>query len=318
MHHQILKSLQRGLALTTLAGLALLSACGGGTSQIDPFAPTRIISFGDETSAILTSGKKFGVNGVNLDTQVLDCRLNPNWVQSLATAYNMVFSQCNPDGVAIPQGIMYATPGDKVADFQTKLERHFSVDRFGPKDMVTVMVGANDILELYRQFPAQSRDSLITEAASRGRQLAAQVNRIAAANGRVLISTVYEQGLTPFGDNERTTQTDIDRATLLNDLTDAFNVAMRLALTNDGRLIGLVLADETVQQLVRFPAAFGLTDVTHSACRSDIGPSDCTTNTLQSDASIATWLWANNFQLGPSGQSRISTLALSRARNNPF
>ena len=33
-----------------LAAAALLVACGGGTSTIDPFIPTTIVAFGDESS----------------------------------------------------------------------------------------------------------------------------------------------------------------------------------------------------------------------------------------------------------------------------
>ncbi|MFX8176338.1 hypothetical protein ABTL07_19935, partial [Acinetobacter baumannii] len=74
-------------------------------------------------------------------------------------------------------------------------------------------------------------------------------NRIANANGRVLVATIFDVGLTPFGQNEKQQQTDIDRAIFLDDLSAAFNTAMRLKLINDGRRIGLVLVDETVQQI---------------------------------------------------------------------
>ncbi|PTT77320.1 hypothetical protein DBR42_25350 [Pelomonas sp. HMWF004] len=134
----------------------------------------------------------------------------------------------------------------------------------------------------------------------------------------MLIATIPDVGLTPFGQNERLQQTDIDRATFLDDLTTAFNISMRLNLLNDGRLIGLVLVDETIQQIARFPSAFGYTNVTQAACRNDIAPQDCTTETLVTDASVTQWLWAGNTLLGPAAQQRIGTLALTRARNNPF
>lgn len=319
MQRVVSQKLKRGLALAAVAAAALIAGCGGGgTAQIDPFSPTRVIAFGDESGAILQSGKKYTINGLDANTKLIDCKQNPVWSQSLAAGFGMVYPQCNTDFVALPQGIMYAAAGDKVADVASKIDQHLSNDRFGPKDMVAVMVGVNDILELYRQFPAVSRDSLINEAKARGKLLAQQVNRIANANGRVLVSTLFDVGLTPFGQKEKQQQTDIDRAVFLNDLTSAFNIEMRLNLLNDGRLIGLVLTDETVQQIVRFPGAFGFSDVTQSACRADIAPQECTTDTLQSDASPATWLWAGDTLLGPAAQQRIGTLFLSRARNNPF
>lgn len=314
------QKLKRGLALAAVAASALIAGCGGGTSQIEPFAPTRIIAFGDEGSTILQSGKKYTINGLNADTKLIDCKQNMVWTQALAAEFGMVFPQCNTDFVALPQGLMYATPGDKVADVRDKLDQYLSNDRFGPKDLVTIMVGVNDILELYRQFPAQSRDALINEAKSRGKLLADQANRIANANGRVLIATIYDLGVTPFGINEKNQQTDIDRQIFLNDLTTAFNVQMRLNLLNDGRLIGLVLVDESIQQITSFPSSFSFTNVTQATCRNDVAPQDCTTDTLVTEAVAdpSKWLWAGDVLLSPAGHQYIFSLARGRARNNPF
>ncbi|WP_457389543.1 SGNH/GDSL hydrolase family protein [Roseateles sp. P5_E1] len=319
MQRVVSQKLKRGLALATVASAALIAGCGGGsTQQIDPFAPTRVIAFGDEMGTILQSGKKYTINGLNPDTKQVDCKLSPVWSQILAGGFGFVYPQCNTDFVALPQGIMYAALGNKVADVRDKIDLHLSNDRFGPKDIVSIMVGVNDILELYRQFPAQSRDSLINEAKARGKLLADQVNRIANANGRVLVATIFDVGLTPYGQKERQQQTDIDRAIFLNDLSSAFNTTMRLNLLNDGRLVGLVLVDETIQQIARFPAAFGYADVTNAACRTEVAPQDCTTDTLVTDANPTQWLWAGDTLLGPSAQQRIGTLALTRAKNNPF
>lgn len=316
---RVSRNFKRTLALATVAAAALIAGCGGGgTAQIEPFAPTRVIAFGDESGAILQSGKKYTINGLNPDTRQVDCKLSPVWSQILASGFSFVYPQCNTDFVALPQGIMYATLGAKVADVRDKIDQHLSNDRFGPKDMVAIMVGVNDILELYRQFPAQSKDSLINEAKARGKLLAEQANRIANANGRVLVSTIFDLGLTPFGQKEKLQATDIDRAAFLDELSNAFNISMRLNLLNDGRLIGLVLVDETIQQIARFPAAFGFSNVTDAACRNDIAPQDCTTETLVTDASATQWLWAGDTLLGPGAQQRVGTLALTRARNNPF
>lgn len=316
---RVSRKFKRTLALATVAAAALIAGCGGGgTAQIEPFAPTRVIAFGDESGAILQSGKKYTINGLNPDTRQVDCKLSPVWSQILATGFSFVYPQCNTDFVALPQGIMYATLGAKVADVRDKIDQHLSNDRFGPKDMVAIMVGVNDILELYRQFPAQSKDSLVNEAKARGKLLAEQANRIANANGRVLVSTIFDLGLTPFGQKEKLQATDIDRAAFLDELSNAFNISMRLNLLNDGRLIGLVLVDETIQQIARFPAAFGFSNVTDAACRNDIAPQDCTTETLVTDASATQWLWAGDTLLGPGAQQRVGTLALTRARNNPF
>ena len=133
-----------------------------------------------------------------------------------------------------------------------------------------------------------------------------------------MVGTIFDVGLTPFGQKEKQRQTDIDRAIFLNDLSTAFNTALRLNVLNDGRLVGLVLVDETIQQITRFPTAFSYLNVVDAACRSDIARQDCTVNTLVQDASTTQWLWAGDTLLSPAAQQRIGTLVISRARNNPF
>jgi outer membrane lipase/esterase len=318
MHRVVSQKFKRGLALAAMSAAALIAGCGGGgTSQIEPFAPKRIIAFGDETGVILQSGKKYTINALNATTNQLECSSNPVWTQSLASVFGFVYPECNADFIALPQGIMYAFAGAKVADVRDKIDYHMSTDGFGPKDLVAILVGVNDILELYKQFPAVGKDSLIAEAKARGKLLAQQANRIANANGRVVISTIYDIGLTPYGVNEQLQQTDIDRGLFMAELTAAFNTEMRLNLLNDGRLIGLVLTDERIQLAAKYPSLYGYTNVTDSACRSDIGAQDCTTASLKSDVT-ETWLWASDLWLGPTAQQRIGQMALTRAKGNPF
>jgi outer membrane lipase/esterase len=318
MHRVVSQKFKRGLALAAMSAAALIAGCGGGgTSQIEPFAPKRIIAFGDETGVILQSGKKYTINALDSSTKLVDCSANAVWTQSLASGFGFVYPQCNTYYIALPQGIMYAFAGAKVADVRDKIDQHLSNDGFGPKDLVAIMVGVNDILELYKQFPAVGKDSLIADAKARGKLLAQQANRIANANGRVVISTIYDIGLTPFGANERMQQTDIDRGLFMEELTAAFNTEMRLNLLNDGRLIGLVLVDETIQLIAKYPTAYGYTNVTDTACRADIAAQDCTTDSLKSDA-LSTWLWASDLWLGPTAQQRIGQMALTRAKGNPF
>lgn len=312
-------SRRSGRTLLAVAALAaVLSACGGGTSQIEPFVPTRIMAFGDETSVITAQGQKYTVNGLDTTTLLPSCAVDPIWVQAVASGFGLIFPQCNPSNVAAPTGLMYARPGAKVADVQAKIDAHFSVSSFGPKDLATILVGANDVLELYAQFPAQSQASLIDAVKARGRALGNQVNRIANAGGRVIISTLPDMGVTPFALKEKAAKVDTDRAAFLSTLTTEFNTAMRLTIINDGRLIGLVLSDETILATVRFPAAFGYANVTDAACLTTIAVQDCTSKTLVTGGSGATWLWATDVLLSPAGQTRIGSLALSRAKNNPF
>lgn len=309
-------NLRGGLAALALA---LLGACGGGTSQIEPFVPTRMMSFGDENSLLTSDGKRYGVNALKADVTpaTIDCASNPIWNQVLAIRYGLVFSQCNTSNAAVT-ATMYAKAGAKVADVKTQIDQMLaSSGSVGPKDLITIWAGQNDIVELYRSYPAQSEAQLIAEATARGKLLSSQVNRLANANGRVIILTTFDIGATPYGLAQKAANTDTDRAALLSRLTNAFNAAMRLSLIEDGRLIGLVLADESTAQAVKFPTAFALADVTRAACA--VALPDCTTATLVPEVAANTnWMWADDRHLGPAVQNQIGVTAAARAANNPF
>ncbi|MFO1253816.1 MAG: SGNH/GDSL hydrolase family protein [Inhella sp.] len=306
--------LRSGLAAVALAALA---ACGGGKGQIEPFVPTRLVSFGDEHSLLTADGKRYGVNGLKAGTTTgeIDCTANPIWVQALTSHFGLVLAQCNPENKPVT-AFLRGSVGAKVADVKAQIDQQLASGSVGPKDLLVINAGFYDVLEAYQQFPTRSEGELTGLVQQRGRELAAQVNRLANANGRVVVLTVFDAGLTPAGQNEKATKTDTDRAALLTRLTNAFNVAMRLALIEDGRLIGLVLADEAITTAVRFPSAFGYTDVKQAACTVDLP--NCTTATVRSEVGTNVWLWADGLHLGAAGQTLLGNAALTRAANNPF
>ena len=173
------------------AVLALLAACGGGGSQVDPFEPRRLLAFGDENSLLTTDGRRYAINAVNQinGQQVVDCAANPIWLQTLADGFGLVLAACNPSN-RTPTSTIYARPSARVADVRAQIDQHFSGGTVGPRDLITVFAGLHDILELYTQFPAQAQTQLLAAAGARGRELAQQVNRLANANGRIIVLTV--------------------------------------------------------------------------------------------------------------------------------
>ncbi|HEY1090207.1 MAG TPA: esterase [Burkholderiaceae bacterium] len=310
---------RRWLGALLATSLALsLAACGGGAAPIEQFIPKRVMAFGDETSAITSAGQKYSINAIDSVTLLPICSANPNWVQVLAGAYGVVFAQCNPDNVAAPQGRMLAKVGAKVEDVRGQLDVFFATDSFSAKDLALLLAGANDVLELYGQYPALSRDSLIAEARTRGKLMGEQVNRVAAAGGRAIVSTIPDLGTTPFALKERLAKQDIDRVKLLSDLSSEFNTGMRLALTNDGHRIGLVLMDEFTLTATRYPEYSGFVNVTDAACLTTVAIINCTTSTLVPGASAQSWLWATDTLIGSTAQQQLGSMAAQRAANNPF
>jgi lysophospholipase L1-like esterase len=314
-----------------VVGAGLLASCGGG-GQVDPFTPTRILAFGDELSVIEADGRKYGINAfkqVTLngvltdDPTALDCTRNPLWIQTVAATFGLAFDRCLGTATAA-SGQVLARAGHKVADLAAQIAA-VQGDALGEKDLAVVMLGMNDILELYAQYPAAGRD-LVAEAGARGSALGAQINQLAQRGPAVVVLTAPDLGLTPFALAQNTVTGDPTRSTLLKAMAEKFNNSMSVALINDGRLIGLVYADIELQNMVKFPTAFGLANVVAAACLNTAPLPGCTSATLVAADSVtgaaaataATWLWADNVRLSPAGQARLGVLAAQRARGNPF
>ncbi|WP_431259465.1 SGNH/GDSL hydrolase family protein [Roseateles chitinivorans] len=312
-----MKSVKRHLAVL-LGATALLAACGGGGEQIDPFRPTRALAFGDESSVIRSDGTKYTINGVDSTTSAVTCGLNPVWTQQLAGHFGLVFGECNPDKLATPTARMYAAAGAKVADVAAQIDRQFALDGFNPKDLVTILAGANDVLELYAQFPAQDAATLGNAAQARGEALGAQVNRIVDANGRIILSTVQDLGLSPFAIKEKAAHADTDRVALLSELSRRFNAGMRLKIRNDGHYIGLILTDELMGTMSRYPTLYGATNSTEGACLATSLPPVCTDKTLVANATSGTHMWASDLLVSPVMHTNMANQAINRASNNPF
>ena len=321
----------RWLLAAVVAGAGLLASCGGG-GQIVPFVPTRVLAFGDDLSTLEADGRKYSINAfrqvtasdgtVSDDPTTLDCLRNPLWVQTVAAGYGLAFDRCLGTATTAT-GQALARNGHKVADFAAQIAS-VQGNALGEHDLALVMLGMNDILELYAQYPTLSRADLIAAAQARGTALGGQINQLALRGPAVVVLTVPDIGLSPFAQAQNTSSGDATRSALISELTRVFNDRMSLALINDGRLIGLVYADIEVQNHVKFAATFGLVNVVAGACTTALP--GCTSATLvpanattgAAAASAATWLWADNLRLSPFAQGRLGQLANARARGNPF
>jgi outer membrane lipase/esterase len=309
-------------ALAVLGAVAALASCGGG-GQVEPFRPTRVLALGDELSVLEADGRKWSINAFAKkpapdesedDPTTLDCTRNPIWIQAVAAGFGLAFDRCLgtlPTGA----GQVLAQPDAKVADLAAQLAAVQGA-ALNDLDLVTIMVGMHDILELYALYPTTSRSELLEQARTRGAALGALVNTLAQSGPAVVVLTVHDLGLTPFARAQNTSSGDATRAALLSDLTEAFNNRMSVTLVNDGRLIGLVYADIETQNMVKFPSSFSLTNVVDAACTATLP--DCKPDTLVSGATAVSHLWADDLRPGPTVHTRFGSVAQFRARNNPF
>lgn len=314
-----------------LAVAALAASCGGG-DQVSSFKAGRVIAFGDETSMIVdldnnANGHKYSVNSTFSATDpTLECGFNQLWIQRVAGFYNLVFPQCNhgASAVAAPSSRIRAGAGARVADLATQIDAQLAESAFRDGDLATVLIGQNDILALYAQYPAVSEAALSSAAEVAGTLLGEQVNRLADAGVKVLVATIPDTGVTPFAKAEKAAHADTDRAALLTRLANRFNAKLRATIVNDGRRIGLILLDEMVAVIGRFNGLNGFTNSSVGACdlsKSALTPPsslDCTNLTLIAGAAPNAYLWADDRHLSAGGQASFGELAVLRAQNNPF
>lgn len=306
----------RCAAFFGILSLALIASCGGGTTQYDPFVPGRLLVFGDDDSALDPTGRNYGVNGIAADTGALDCFGQIIWVQALAASYGFTFAECNPTFESQPKARMLAFAGAKVADVGAQVEAQVAAGGFRDKDLATVLAGANDIYEIYANYPSLGEDSLLAEARLRGQRLARVVNRLVELGAKVVVSDLPDMGTTPFALAQRALGGSIDRAALLSRLSSAFNEQLGVNVVLDGRFVGLMQAQLRFQAIERSPASFGLTNITQGVCTTP--PPACTTATLVPDAALGGYLWADDTRLAPAGHSQLATMAIDRAQRNPF
>lgn len=316
---------RRILAGAAFAVLGTLGACGGGTTQLDPFKPQRMFAFGDEASHLTADGRKYGVNVLATDSATaISCNSQPLWVQSVASVFGFVFAECNPDNVAAPQARMVAAPGARVADLVTQIQAQEQAGGFSEGDLATVLVGMNDVIELYEQYPGVGQDALLNQARARGVQLGQQVNRLVALGAKVIVVTVPDISFSPYARAQDTAHPGEGRSELIGRLVTGMNEQLGVTMLLDGRFVGLVQADLTWQAIGRFPAGFSFSNISQGICTVPVP--ECTSATLQvantetgALAEPINYLWADDtIRISYGGQLQLARLAVDRVQRNPF
>jgi len=309
----------RSLRVLPWLVLGWLASCGGGTQQIEPFRAQRVVLIGDQTLGLLPDGRRYGINQLNADNN-FDCAQLPIWTQQLASNFGFPTDYCGGGTLAVTR----ATANAKAADIEGQINAQFAAGAVTSKDLYVVMVGMNDIIELYEGYAGdRSCDShnndppagtLMGELAARGHTVAVQVSRVLAAGGRAIVSTVHDIGYSPYAAAKNLIFPG--QSALLSCMTAVYNARVRVDIQPlDGRLWGLVLADDQTVAIVRSPSAYGASNVTDAACA--VAPPDCTSATLNPGAN-ETYLWADDRHFGPVMHNQLAGQAITRARNNPF
>jgi hypothetical protein len=322
-----------------MSSLLTLVACGGNVSRVEPFVPTRFVSFGDEHSMVASGGRKYSINvfatdAAGLQTTSIDCLAAPLWNQILAARYGFVYAQCNPTGVTAQNlnAEVLATADATVADVVRQVDDYLSRKGFGPKTLVTVMAGMHDVKTAFEAWVAAgrtqaARDVALAQVKSAGLGLAQQVNRIADQpnNGRVVYSLLADIGYSPYAIAQELAAPGEGRQAFLKELTTAFNDKYRPGVRNDGFSRALVQGDVQLTSRAVVNNTLGVTDFTTASCTT-VAPQtllDCTTKTLTdstvaADGSTTNRLWADDLRPGPNWHAQVGSDAVGRADANPF
>ncbi len=313
--------------------LGLLASCGGATSQITPFAPTRLLVFGDEMSVLTKDdpkGRKYSVNALAADGTSIDCVSRQLWFQVLAYTYAFAFEECNPTNQAETKAKIFAEPGAKADDLPAQIARARAVSGcFNETDLFTVLIGANDVLDLYKnQYVADpayagsnytrnpTYQAAIAELQARGARLGQRIQALTALGPKAIVSTIPLMSQTPYALREAIDKKDQTVLNVLYDFSNTFNTALRTNIVNNGQYWGLVELDSLLNAGVTNPGNFGLANVTNAVCAVDLP--NCNTSTLVPNGNASTWLWASNLWMGSTAHANLGNFARGRALGNPF
>jgi len=311
--------------------LMVLAACGGGTEQVTPFEPKRYFVFGDAMSVLTKEapqGRKYTVNALN--DGAVDCAADSSdqpsrlWTQILGDTFDFVFAECNPSAQTV-NAFSYATADAKSADFAAQLEAaQQEHGAFGCTDMVSVLIGANDVIDLFETVyladpTSATANTVANQLAARGARLGRAIAALTDNNGpAAIVSTVPLINLTPYAFRQSALHPNANVRNVLQQFSNAFNTSLRLNIPNDGSRWGLVELDAMVNAAVNNPEDYDLDNVTEAVCAVDLPNCNNTAADLVPDGNAETWLWASDRWIGWRAHTALGSFARTRARDNPF
>ena len=271
-----------------LAGLLAvgraLAACGGGTSQNDPFVPTvcwcsatRTARYETPTAASTASTALDTTAPSTAGATRSGCS---RWPATTASR----LPNATPPRSRDPRPGCWPMPAPR-----SPTSRRRSRPRSPPAASATrtsapcwpAATTCSSSTPSPRHAP---RPPAWPKRGARGRRLAAVVNRLVELGVKVVVSDVPDMGLTPYATAQNASR-GTDRAALLTRLTTAFNEQLGVNLLLDGRFIGLVQAQLRFQAHRALAGQLRAHDITHAACT--VALPNCTTATLMPRSAVA-------------------------------
>lgn len=302
-----------------LAGAAalVLASCGGGSSVVSDFHPSRVVVFGDamadlRLSASPSGSGRYTVNGDNTTN---------NWVYQLASYYGLTPATANVKAVAHARVTTTTDAvGGTAATVQAQITSLLGASSLSASDLVVVSAGTSDLIaEGYKAIQNNQTEAAATANVQQAaRDLATQVRRL-VDNGarRVVVLSPYNLGKTPWA-------TSASKVTFLQDLSSAFydEFVYRVADLYDHVLV--VDARLQMNSLVASTSYNSTTPACSSGANNTgngigignnlVDSSKCTTSTLDAGYNASTFLYADSIYPTPLAHRILGDYAYSKLR----
>lgn len=205
-------------AMCAVAAAALLSACGGASSTVDPFVATRVIAFGDGFNRVDS-------NGYGLST-VQTSETNNTLAGRIAERYGIVVKDAATvaGGLVSTGGFSYATANATVSDVATQINTFLTATGgvVAKKDLIIIAVGNWDI-----KAAAATNNTAAIDTATTALVTAVQRLTNAGAEHVVVIPSI-NMARTPWSTGSGISRTTIQN--LSNTATTSFNFSVNTKL----------------------------------------------------------------------------------------
>ena len=209
-------------AMCAVAAAALLSACGGASSTVDPFVATRVIAFGDGFNYVDPNGSGLSTVRTSVGTAYVT---DDTIAGRIAARYSIVVKKvANPTTTVLDAtgGFSYATANATATDVATQIQNFLDRNVVAKKDLIIIAVGNWDIKANAEGNPTENINTATTN-------LVTAVQRLTNAGAEhVVVIPSINMARTPWATSSGISRTTIQN--LSNTATTSFNFSVNTKL----------------------------------------------------------------------------------------
>lgn len=300
-------SVGRWCSAALVASAVLLGACGGGTTTVEPFVPSRAIALGDGVADVgQAGGAVYSVNDGS----------NTTWVQEVAFNYGLGLKAQAAGGQGWARGNARIALKPDAVGSSTNLTLNEQFDAFlagnslATGDIIMLSGGTSDLLVQAGSVQAGTISSAqgVANAQAAGRALGELARRIAATGGKhVVVTGLYDLGRSPYA-------VSAGLGAFLSAATGAFNEALLINMVDLGANVLYVDAPYQYNLLLNQPSNYGYVNATTAACTTPTALT-CTASTIAAGIDYNTYLFADDRYLTPSAQRSFGSSAYNRMKS---